>query len=82
MRPSLLRRSLVAVMLVVSLTVLGGASTAAGHVSGCHLVHRCPSDHGTYKWRGWRCVKPSADERDSSYSKRVRYGGRTYYCKR
>jgi hypothetical protein len=62
--------------------VPGRASGALMHQSGCHRWHSCPSDHATYRWRGLRCVKPSADERNSTFRIRVRYGGLTYYCKR
>jgi hypothetical protein len=54
---------------------------ASAHRSGCHGAHSCPSDHATYRWRGKLCVKPNADERTSSFKKKVRYGGYTYYCK-
>jgi hypothetical protein len=58
------------------------ASPAAAHRSGCHRWHTCPSDHATYRWRGLLCVQPSADERNSTFRKRIVYLGRTYYCKR
>jgi hypothetical protein len=58
------------------------ASPASAHRSGCHRWHTCPSDHATYRWHGWLCVAPYADERNSSFSHLVRYQGRTYYCKR
>lgn len=58
-----------------------GAPTAAGHQSGCHGHHTCPSDHATYKWHGKLCVKPSATERTSAFKHKVRYAGLTYYCK-
>ena len=28
------------------------------------------------------CVKPTAPKRNSTFNRRVRYGGYTYYCKR
>lgn len=62
--------------------VPGRAAAAPMHLNGCHRWHSCPSDHATYRWRGLRCVKPSADERTSTFRMRVRYGGLTYYCKR
>ncbi len=58
------------------------AGLQPNHRSGCHRWHTCPSDHATYRWRGWLCVAPYADERNSSFSHRVRYQGRTYYCRR
>jgi hypothetical protein len=30
----------------------------------------------------WLCVKPTADERNSTFRKRIVYGGRVYWCKR
>jgi hypothetical protein len=56
-------------------------AAAPAHRSGCHSHHVCPSDHATYKWRGKLCVKPTSPERDSSFKKKVRYAGLTYYCK-
>ena len=56
-------------------------AAAPAHRSGCHGHHTCPSDHATYTWRGKLCVKPSADERDSSFKKKVTYAGLKYYCK-
>jgi hypothetical protein len=64
------------------------AAPASGHISFCHLRQTCPSDHASYRWRnphtGSRllCVKPTADERDSSFKIRVVWQGRTYWCKR
>jgi hypothetical protein len=75
-------RSTVAVALTVTALSLSIAAPVGAHRSGCHRHHTCPSDHATYRWRGLLCVKPSADERNSSFRKRVRYGGHTYYCKR
>jgi hypothetical protein len=56
--------------------------TASAHRHGCHRHHTCPSDHATYRWRGLLCVAPYSDKRNSTFKRRVRYGGRTYYCKR
>jgi hypothetical protein len=70
-----LRQSLVALS-------LASASPAGAHRSGCHSHHTCPSDHATYYWRGWLCVKPTADERTSRFRHRIRYRGYTYYCHR
>jgi hypothetical protein len=74
---STLLTALAATTLLLSIAVPAGA-----HRSGCHSHHTCPSDHATYRWHGLLCVKPTADERNSSFRKRVRYGGHTYYCKR
>jgi hypothetical protein len=56
--------------------------TASAHRHGCHRWHSCPSDHATYRWQGLLCVAPYSDARSSSFKRRVRYSGRTYYCKR
>ena len=56
--------------------------SAPAHRSGCHGHHSCPSDHATYRWHGWRCVKPGASEYNRSFWKTVHYDGRKYYCKR
>lgn len=58
------------------------ATPAAGHRSGCHRWHSCPSDHATYRWHGLLCVAPYSDKRDSTFRKQVRYEGRAYDCKR
>jgi hypothetical protein len=58
------------------------SETASAHRSWCHSKHACPSDHATYRWRGLLCVAPYSDNRNSSFKRRVRYDGRTYYCKR
>jgi hypothetical protein len=71
-----------AALFVLAVVVVSIPVSASAHTSGCHSKHTCPSDHATYRWRGLLCVKPSADERTSRFRKRVRYGGRTYYCKR
>lgn len=55
---------------------------APTHRDGCHRWHSCPSDHATYRWRGLLCVAPYSDKRNSTFRQRVRYDGRTYYCKR
>jgi hypothetical protein len=63
---------------------------ASAHRARCHQAHTCPSDHATYRWRGtiggvtarWLCVHRFADERNRTFNRRVRYGGRVYYCKR
>ena len=66
---------------------------AQAHRSRCHQAHKahtCPSDHATYRWRGrvggitarWLCVHRTSDERNSTFRRRVVYGGRVYFCKR
>jgi hypothetical protein len=82
----------IAALLLASITTALGVaamtSPASAHRSRCHQAHTCPSDHATYRWRSpstgirWLCVKPTADERNSTFRKRVVYGGRTYFCKR
>jgi hypothetical protein len=73
-------------MLVAAITsvvwVGGAVSPAFAHQSGCHRWHTCPSDHATYRWRGLLCVKPTADERDGSFRRRVVYQGLVYWCRR
>jgi hypothetical protein len=69
-----------ALVIVAALAVV--SDPAGAHRSGCHGHHSCPSDHATYRWHGWLCVKPSADERTSRFRHRIRYGGHTYYCHR
>jgi len=59
-----------------------GVQSAAAHRSGCHGKHTCPSDHATYRWRGMYCVSPASGESRSGYPKKVRYDGRTYFCKK
>jgi hypothetical protein len=63
---------------------------AQAHRNGCHAARTCPSDHATYRWRGriagvtarWLCVHRFSDERNRTFNRRVRYGGRVYFCKR
>jgi len=66
----------IAVLAVIS------PAPSSGHRSGCHRWHTCPSDHATYRWHGWLCVSPASGESRYGYPHRVRYGGRTYYCRR
>jgi len=75
------------VALAATFVIFGGSAalnteSASAHRSGCHRWHSCPSDHATYRWRGLLCVAPYSDKRTSSFTRRVRYEGRTYYCKR
>jgi hypothetical protein len=72
---------LIAAALLVT-AFAGAAQPASAHRSGCHGAHSCPSDHATYRWRGLLCVSPASGESRSGYPKKVRYGGRTYYCRR
>jgi hypothetical protein len=64
-----------------------GAVAAAGHQSGCHGAHSCPSDHHTYVWydgggQGWSCPEPGAPEHDPSLDTTViTYAGLSYYCR-
>ena len=86
-RPGRVMRSLLLAFVCVALLVaavlaFGFAGTASAHRSGCHRWHTCPSDHATYRWRGWLCVAPYASERNSTFRHRVVYEGRVYYCKR
>lgn len=79
------RLALVLLLAALHATMTLAASAPApsmAHRSGCHRHHTCPSDHATYVWRGLRCVKPSSPKRNSSFRRKVRYDGRTYYCKR
>jgi hypothetical protein len=74
------RLALVALMALLAATVLVGEASA--HRSGCHSHHTCPSDHDTYSWNGWWCVSPASGESRAGFPHRIRYGGRTYYCRR
>jgi hypothetical protein len=69
-------------MVVTAIGLGFAAAPASAHRSGCHRWHTCPSDHATYRWHGLLCVKSTADERDSTFRKRVVYQGLVYYCKR
>jgi hypothetical protein len=68
------------VMALAALALAVGPASA--HRSWCHSRHTCPSDHASYRWRGLLCVKPTARERNSTFSKRVVYQRLVYYCKR
>lgn len=72
--------SLCTAVLVAGFAALPAAADA--HRSHCHRKHACPSDHATYRWRGQLCVKPDSRKRNKTFRKRVRYDGKTYYCKR
>lgn len=62
MRRLLLALTLGAALALAAFTFGYAAGPASAHRSGCHRWHSCPSDHATYRWRGWRCVAPYADE--------------------
>jgi hypothetical protein len=75
--------TLVLAALLFALALAGVRPEAAGaHRDPCHSKHKCPSDHATYKWKGWRCVKPTSTKRNSTFRKRITYGGKVYFCKR
>lgn len=79
----LLTACVVAGTMAVTAFGLGySAQPASAHRHGCHRWHTCPSDHATYRWRGWLCVAPYSDKYNSSFRKKIVYAGRTYYCKR
>lgn len=82
MRGLLLALVTSAVLVLAAFTFGYAADPASAHRSGCHRWHTCPSDHATYRWRGWLCVAPYSDKRNSTFRRRVVYAGRTYYCKR
>jgi hypothetical protein len=48
----------------------------------CLRNRTCPSDHATYRWRGLLCLKPTSSKRNRTFTRRVVYAGRTYFCKR
>jgi hypothetical protein len=78
-------RLLLLVAVLAAFAVAAGSATtdsANAHRSGCHRWHTCPSDHATYRWRGLLCVKPTSDKRNSTFTRRVKYAGLNYYCKR
>jgi hypothetical protein len=85
---STLRVALVGALFALGVLAASLPRTAEAHRSGCHRSHSCPSDHATYRWRQPStgamliCVAPYADERNSSFRKRITYQGRTYWCKR
>ena len=83
-RPLLLL--VLAVVLSAALAYSAGAalapSTASAHKNGCHISKTCPSDHATYRWRGFLCVSPSSPKRNTSFHESVRWGPYLYYCKR
>jgi hypothetical protein len=64
-------------------TSLGADSSVnAAHRSGCHGAHSCPSDHATYRWRGWLCISHASGDYRRGYNHKIAYGGRTYFCKK
>lgn len=74
--------SCIAGFVVVAALTFVFAAPSSAHRSGCHSHHVCPSDHATYSWHGWWCVSPASGESRYGFPHRVRYGGRTYYCRR
>ena len=68
------------IAVLVTLVPAAGATTT--HSSPCHVKHTCPSDHASYRWNGWLCVKPTADERTATFKTKKVVAGRTYWCKR
>jgi hypothetical protein len=56
--------------------------TASAHRSPCHSARTCPSDDASYRWRGLLTVAADSAKRTTSFSKRITYGGRTYYARR
>jgi hypothetical protein len=68
--------TVVAIAGFLSLAALG-ATSASAHNTGCHRAHAYPGDHATYRWRGWLCVAPYAEETTRRFNRRIRYlGGR------
>lgn len=82
MKGLLLVLALIAILTFAALAFGYAAGPAGAHRHGCHRAHTCPSDHATYRWRGWHCVKPASSKRNATFRKRIRYAGLTYYCKR
>ena len=82
--------TLAAAALFAALAFMVIPNQTQAHRHPCHRAHSCPSDHATYRWRGriggvtarWLCVHRFAEERNRTFNRRVRYGGRVYYCKR
>jgi hypothetical protein len=78
----------VGALLLASIAVSSTGLSATKHRSYCHTRHTCPSDHHTYKWKDprtgkrWNCVSRTADEYNSARDEqRIKYDGRTYYCR-
>lgn len=71
-------------VLVLAAALLASVAAVPGsaHRAVCHARHECPSDHATYRWRGMLCVKPTSEKRTARFKIRVRYDGRTYWCRR
>jgi hypothetical protein len=82
MRTLLLTVAASPVLAAATLVFGYAASPASAHRHGCHRAHICPSDHATHRWRGLLCVAPYSSKRNSTFRRRVIYGGRTYWCKR
>jgi hypothetical protein len=69
---------LLAIVTALSLT----APVASAHSNPCHSKHDCPSDHASYVWSGKLCVDKKAKEFDKTFKSKLKYAGRTYYCKK
>ena len=69
------------VVTLIAVAALAVAAPAGAHRDPCHQAYECPSDHASYRWKGLLCVRPDSDARDSSFLRRVRHAGLTYYCK-
>ena len=91
MRTLSLSLTLAALALLAALAFAAVApQRAQAHSHPCHRAHTCPSDHATYRWLGriggvrarWLCVKRSSSKYNSTFRRRVVYGGRVYWCKR
>lgn len=79
----------VGALLLVSIAASSTGLSATQHRSGCHARHTRPSDHHTYKWKDprtgmrWNCAKRDSPKYNRARDqKKIRYGGRTYYCRR
>jgi len=68
--------------LAVVMALIPTAGATPMHSSPCHVKHTCPSDHASYRWNGWLCVKPTADERTARFKTKKVVAGRTDWCKR
>ncbi len=77
-----MRMALVCAMVaLLAAAVSSSASASAGHRSGCHAKHTCPSDHHTYRWNGLLCTS-YANERVKADKIVRRVAGRKYWCHR
>jgi hypothetical protein len=67
---------------VPAAAVAADSGVSAAHRSGCHGAHSCPSDHATYRWRGWLCISHASGDYRSGFKHKIRYAGRTYFCRK